>query len=181
MTDAEAIRRSRTDPEAFRLVFERHFDAVWSYLRRRVGRTAADDLASDVFLAAFAARGRFRAEHDSALPWLYGIAANLVARRHRRETARLRAYAASGELPAEEIDVESLLGRLAAVERGRALAAALADLRWDERETLLLSAIAGLTHAEIAAALGISEVSSRQYLFTARKAMRSLLQEAGND
>ncbi|HUK94777.1 MAG TPA: RNA polymerase sigma factor [Gaiellaceae bacterium] len=156
MTDAEAIRRSREDAELFRPVFERHYDPIWRYLRRRLGADLADDLASETFVLAFRARRRYEPRGESALPWLYGIAANLVARHHRSETRRLRAYAALGALPADELDTESLLGRLAAAERGRSLAEALAALRRADRETLLLSAIGGLTHEQVGEALGVA-------------------------
>jgi RNA polymerase sigma-70 factor (ECF subfamily) len=156
MTDAEAIRRSLDNAESFRPVFEHHFDAVWRYLRRRIGVHLADDLAAETFALAFAGRRRFRPLGNSALPWLYGIAANLVARHHRAETRRLRAYASHGALPAEELDTESLLGRLAAADCGRQLADALGALRPADRETLLLSAISDLTHAEVGEALGVA-------------------------
>jgi hypothetical protein len=34
-TDSEALRESRADPQAFVLIFERHFDPVNRFLRRR--------------------------------------------------------------------------------------------------------------------------------------------------
>ncbi|HSD01334.1 MAG TPA: sigma factor [Gaiellales bacterium] len=78
VTDAEAIATSRSDPESFRAVFERHYDAVWRYLRHRLGAGAADELAGDVFVRAFAARSSYRDLTGSALPWLLGIAMNVA-------------------------------------------------------------------------------------------------------
>ena len=168
MSDREILFRAREDADAFRHLFDRHFDAVWNYLRRRVGHDVADELASEVFLTAFRTRHRYQPIGDSALPWLYGIAAKLLARNYRRETRKLRAYARTGVQRSEELDIESVLGRIAAHYRGRAVAAALAELRREDRETLFLSAIVGLTHSEIAEALGVAEGTIGSRLHRAR-------------
>src|SRR5579871_2046862 len=92
--DASAIARSLRDPEEFAVIFERHFDEIHRYLRRRHPQEA-DELAAEVLAAAFDARGRYRAMGDSARPWLYGIASNLLAKRRRGERRALRAHARS--------------------------------------------------------------------------------------
>jgi RNA polymerase sigma-70 factor (ECF subfamily) len=68
---------------------------------------------------------------------------------------------------------------VAPVESGMrgALLAALAKLHATQREVVLLHDLEGWTHAEIAQALDISEVASRQHLFVARRAMRERLRE----
>src|SRR5690348_11576564 len=63
------------------------------YLARRVGGEAADDLAAEVFLAAFSQRHRYDAARECARPWLYGIATNLVGAHRRQEARYLRALA----------------------------------------------------------------------------------------
>jgi len=89
-TDARAIARSLNEPERFEVVFDRHFAAVHRYLKRRVGTELAQELAAETFLQAFKGRRRFAGE--DALPWLYGIAANLLRMNRRAEERRLRAY-----------------------------------------------------------------------------------------
>lgn len=69
MSDVDCLARSLSEPEAFVLIFERHFDAIHTYLQRRVGRDLADDLAAETFACAFERRAGCRAE-DGALPWL---------------------------------------------------------------------------------------------------------------
>jgi RNA polymerase sigma factor (sigma-70 family) len=157
LRDREAIALSRVQPELFRVVFERHYDTVWRYLRIRLGASSADDLASETFMRAFAARARYEPRFDSALPWLFGIAGNLIAADRRREARRLRAYARAGLLEQRESVEDDWIGRLAARSQGRALVVALAELRSEDRETLLLSAIGGLTHPEVAEAMGVAE------------------------
>src|SRR5487761_371655 len=61
-----------------------HHDAVFRYIRARVGSHAeAEDLTSDVFCKAVADLHRYRPLRSSALPWLYTIAAHRVADHYR--------------------------------------------------------------------------------------------------
>jgi DNA-directed RNA polymerase specialized sigma24 family protein len=83
------------------VLFDRHFDTVYRYLERRVGRDGADELPADVFRLAFEQRSRFRPLHESALPWLYGFATRLVLKRWRSEGRHLRALARLDAAPLE--------------------------------------------------------------------------------
>ena len=153
-TDGDAIRRSQSDPEAFVTVFDRHFDAIHRYLHRRVGRDLADELAAETFTQAYRRRSTFEPRFDGALPWLYGIAANLVRRHRRTEVRRLKAYARTGVDGSVELDETSVAERLDAGVLGASLAEALASLPGDERETLSLVVFAELTYDEVGRALG---------------------------
>jgi RNA polymerase sigma-70 factor (ECF subfamily) len=153
--DAAAIQRSEVDPEAFVAVFERHFDAIHRYLHRRVGRDLADELAAETFTHAFRRRKTFEPSFETALPWLYGIAANLVRRHRRTEVRRLRAYARTGVDESVELDETSVVERLDAENLGAPIAAALASLSADERETVSLVVFAELTYDEVGRVLGI--------------------------
>jgi RNA polymerase sigma-70 factor (ECF subfamily) len=64
-TDAELLARSVTEPALFGELYERHGLAVWRYVVRRIGGVAGEDLAADVFVRAFRARGRYRADRDT--------------------------------------------------------------------------------------------------------------------
>ncbi len=157
MNDAEAIRRARREPECFRLVFDRHYDAVWRYLRHRFRPELADELASETFARAFAARARYQPQTDSALPWLLGIATRLIADERRREARRLRAYAHAATDDSGAHEETEIVARLSARADGARIARAIAGLRPEDKETLLLSAIADLSHAEVAEALDVAE------------------------
>ena len=169
MTDREALSRSIREPELFLVLFERHYDAISSYLARRLPYDTAADLASEVFAQAFAGRARFDPEAGEPIAYLYGIASNLLRRHRRTESRMLRAYARAG---AE--------GQAAGPEAGDpAIAAALLELRPQEREVLLLYAWAGLTYEQIAAALGIALGTVRSRLSRGRERVRRrLLAEA---
>ena len=87
LSDADVLSQARVRPELMGVVYERHARSVHRYLSRRVGTCAADDLLGDVFVAAVEARLRVHPHPSgSALPWLYGIAGNLVRSHLRRRT-----------------------------------------------------------------------------------------------
>ena len=176
-TDAEAVVASRDDPRAFALIFDRHFDTIFRYLRRRVGRGCAEELAAETFSQALASRHRFDASHTDARPWLYGIAVNLLRHHYRGEERELRTYARCGvdPLAAEEPSLE----RIDTVATGRAVAAALAELAPVEREALLLYAWAELPYGEIAAALDIPVGTVRSRIHRARTRLIELLAASG--
>jgi RNA polymerase sigma factor (sigma-70 family) len=160
--DGLVIRRSLAEPHAFGAVFERHFDAVYGYARRRVGADLAEEIATDTFVRAFDRRRTFDQRRGDARPWLLGIAANLLRRHWRTERRRLAAYARTG------VSAET---RPDAAERAEVVAA-LDSLSRDERETLFLFAVADLTYEEIADALEIPVGTVRSRLARARARVR---------
>jgi RNA polymerase sigma factor (sigma-70 family) len=166
-TDNEALRASRTDPRAFVAIFERHFDAVNRYLRRRVQADLADDLTAETFVRAFQHRRRYRAERDDARPWLYGIATNLAREHLRREQREFGAFARTLIDPAGEVALPD--------RAGGAIAGALASLNDGERDVLFLYAWAELDYEEIAEALAIPGGTVRSRLHRARGKLRELL------
>ena len=54
--DAALIAQSISAPECFALLFDRHGPAIHSYVARRLGQDAADDITAEVFLIAFQRR-----------------------------------------------------------------------------------------------------------------------------
>lgn len=155
LSDAEAIEASFADPSSFGLIFERHCDAVHRFAVRRVGRDAAGDIVGETFVRSFAIRARFDLTRDTALPWLYGIAANVIFEHYRRSAlaARYSTYTFRRGTGGDPIAVAD--DRLVAVSLRDELISALGALSVEDRETLLLYALEDLSYKEIAAALGI--------------------------
>lgn len=166
-SDSDVIRSSLTEPDAFVTLFERHFDSILGYLARRADSDVGSELASEVFVTAFARRSRYDLARSDATPWLYGIAANLLHRRRRSEARQLRAYARTGVDPAWVADP--------ADRPDPALAAALGALKPADRETLLLLAWADLDYEQIAEALAIPVGTVRSRLNRARRQLREAL------
>jgi RNA polymerase sigma-70 factor (ECF subfamily) len=179
-SDREIILASRGRPERFEAVFDRHATTIYRYLRRRVGATLAEDLAAETFVRAFKARGRVDPRGESALPWLYGIAANVLRMHRRSEERRLRAYAQAADSDAGAPSAADADDRIDAAALRPALAAALADLRPARREVLLLHAWAELSHGEIAFALDISPGTVRSRLHRARAEVAERIALDGN-
>jgi RNA polymerase sigma factor (sigma-70 family) len=174
-SDGELLARLPRQPELMGALYERHARSVFRYLARRAGPAAAEDLASEVFIAALSASSRVIAhESGSALPWLYGIALNVL----RTHLAKARPVPGAAGGPA--MDWDAVDDRLdARAERGR-LRAALSGLSDSDRELLLLVAWEGLTPAEAAAALDISQTAARSRLHRARtRAIRALQGQRG--
>jgi RNA polymerase sigma-70 factor, ECF subfamily len=145
--------------QAFEEVYAAHEPTVRAFVLRRLGETRADDVVSEVFLAAW--RRVDELPRDS-LPWLLNIARGVMSNR-RRADDRWRA----------------LVARLSH-ERGRAGAGqvldvdlgvfeALATLSETDRELVLLVAWEGLTREQIAAVLGIPRGTVAVRLHRARR------------
>ena len=170
-SDAELITSSLSVPDAFRSVFDRHFDAVHRYLARRVGRARADDLASQTFVVAFERRASFRPEALDARPWLLGIATHLLMNERRSERRLLETaarLAQRGDAARVHIDRQPQ-------ELDREVASALAGLDVDQRDVLLLVAWGELSYEEVGEALGIPVGTVRSRLFRARAHVRAEL------
>jgi RNA polymerase sigma-70 factor (ECF subfamily) len=83
---------------AFATLYEQHYGAVHACASRRVGADAADEVAAETFLIAWR---RCDAVPGEALPWLYGVARNVVFRHHEATHRQTRAReAAERERPA---------------------------------------------------------------------------------
>jgi RNA polymerase sigma factor (sigma-70 family) len=162
-TDAQLIRRARDDPDAFAELFRRHAHAVDRFLRVRVPAGVAPELTAETFAQAALSLRRFRDDKDgSALPWLYGIARNLVRTYHEGRRAEQRARARLGmPLHSYEVDFEDAGDRLDAERLAPELGEALHALPAGQRRALEFRVLDDLSYAQVAAALGCSEVAAR--------------------
>jgi len=134
----------------------------------------AEDVVSLTFLEAWRLRRKVHPEGDSLLPWLMGIATNVIrntsraARRHRRAMEKLP--------PRDSVPdfADELVGRLADAEQLTAARIALDRLRPAEREVLTLCVWAGLEQAAVAEAVGVQVGTVRVRLSWARNRLRQL-------
>ena len=174
--DAQVIVESLRRPPAFAAVFERHFAAVHRYAQQRVGIDAAEEIAAETFLQAFDNRHKFDGRLPSARPWLLGIATNLMRHRWRDEQRQLAAYArALDAAPAAAANMGAA-PRVSEVDGD--LAAALAALTRDDRDTLLLYVWADLSYQEIGDALAVPIGTVRSRISRARRLLREHLAPA---
>ena len=164
MTDAELIAASRSDPHAFRELYDRHADDLLAYFYRRVrDAEVAADLLAETFAVAFERRARFRDRGRPGAAWLYGIAAHELSHFYRRRSVELRAARRIG-LAVPSLDDESI-ARIEQLADGRedhaAVAAALERLPAGVRDAVRLRVVGELDYAEIAERLRCSEGAAR--------------------
>jgi RNA polymerase sigma-70 factor (ECF subfamily) len=175
-SDAEIIEASFENQEAFAVIFERHYRDIHRFVVAAVGPSDGPDLAAEVFLRAFATRRRYRLTYPNARPWLWGIASNLIRgyyrSRARRERAHRRVLVSLGSEPDPS---DETLDRVTAEAERPLLASAMMQLRSEYAEVLVLSAVGGLSYAEIAEVLGIAEGTVRSRLNRTRTKLRNLM------
>jgi RNA polymerase sigma-70 factor, ECF subfamily len=179
--DGKQVSGASAALEDFEAVFREHFAPVYRFIARRVGRALAEDLAAEVFATAYRRRDAYRPDRGSPRSWLYGIAANLVRGHWRDEQQLLELDARLARDPLALLTAAQFADaadeRVIAAALAPRIAGALAALNGEQREVLLLHAWAGLSHEEIAAALGIAQGTARSRLSRARTALRALLGE----
>jgi RNA polymerase sigma-70 factor (ECF subfamily) len=159
-TDAQLLLASRSDPAAFRELYDRYAAQILAFHRRRTRDVdAAHDLTAETFAQAWLSRRRFRDRAGgSAGPWLVGIARHVVAQAVRRRRIELAACAKLGML--ERLDEPR-----ATVEPDatwlEGLDEALAELPDGERDALQLRVVDGLGYDDVAAGLGTTPGAAR--------------------
>jgi RNA polymerase sigma-70 factor (ECF subfamily) len=169
-TDAELITRSVEDPEEFAGIFDRHQQAVYAFLRRRVGPDLADEWLGETFAQAFRSRTRYVARHETCRAWLLGIATHLIANHRRAEHRRLAAIRRAAGRARTDVagDADEIVARVTARASSAQLARALRSMDRRDRDVLLLYAWADLSYSEIAEALDIPVGTVRSRLNRAR-------------
>lgn len=176
-SDAVAIKESMSDPAAFAVIFDRHASSLHRFLARRVEPAEADSLLGDVFRIAFERRTSFDTARESARPWLYGIATNLIARHRRSEARRLRAMAslASRRLDGDHDVVGDRAAQVLDAENDwSTLVDAIDVLPNAERHTLMLYVWEDLSYEDIATALDVPVGTVRSRLNRARRRLRDI-------
>jgi RNA polymerase sigma-70 factor (ECF subfamily) len=157
-SDGQLLRTGSAD--AFEEVYDRHAAAVLAWARARVGEHAAD-LTAEVFARAWLSRSRFRHENESALPWLLGIAKNVLReslRKRRVEDAARRRLGMPTVLAPdasfERIDADRSLS-----EPERRI---LASLPEKDRDLLRLRVLEERSYREIAVRLRCTPQAARR-------------------
>src|SRR5262245_12273552 len=171
ITDAELIRAARSDPGAFRELYDRYAARLYRFhLGRSRDVDAAHDLTAETFAQAWLGRTRFRDEADgSAGPWLFAIARNLLSTSVRRGRLEQAACARLGIL--ERLDREP-----ATVPPDESwldgLDEALAELPESQLEALRLRFDDDLPYEELASSLGTTPQAARVRVHRGLSALR---------
>lgn len=180
LTDATLCERARAgDANAFGLLFERHHKAIYNFCFRRLGDwSVAEDTLSLVFLVAW--RRRAKAPPEKILPWLYGIATNVIRNQRRAERRFRKALEHLRESQRELVPDEGA-EMLREDERVmRHLLGLLTRLPQREQDVFVLCTWMGLSYEDAAFALGVPIGTVRSRLARARGHLRELNPEFGH-
>jgi RNA polymerase sigma-70 factor (ECF subfamily) len=175
--DSSLIARAVAgDLLAGRALYDRHVARVYRLAYRMCGdRDLASDLTQDVFVRVFRQLGQFRGE-SAFTTWLHRVAVTTCLNTLRK-VKRFRG---------REVDLDDAHDHSTkAPDRDPVLHAALTTaieaLPESLRIALVMHAIEGYTHVEIASALGIAEGTSKSRVFEARAKLREMLASHGKE
>ena len=166
------------DRSAFGILVERHHRAIVQFAYRFLAtpdRGVAEDLAQDVFLAAWKAAPAFR-RRAGVLTWLLRITTNICI--NYRRDSRLRKAAAldgDGVPPSPGPNTDCPETQAIAHERAGKVRMAIADLPPNQLAATLLRHFQGLSYSEIADVLDTSVSAVESLLFRARRTLHATL------
>lgn len=157
------------DEAAFRELYHRHTPRLYQFVLRIMGgdELEAEDVVQDTWIRATRSLPGFRWESRFGT-WLTGIGLNLCRN-------RLRGSGRWTDLHMESLGSQRPEPREARIDLERAISL----LPPGFRTVLVLHDIEGFKHAEIADRLGVTEGTSKSQLWSARRAMRRLLEPTG--
>jgi RNA polymerase sigma-70 factor (ECF subfamily) len=157
-TEKELVDRCKTagtrrpDSDAFRALFERYKDRVYSIALRYSGDPAvAQDIAQETFLKLFAGIASFRGESNFD-SWLYRLVVNACFDQ-KRKTRRLMPMV-DGFLDLLRAPGGSALDEVLRAEMSAHIRSVVESLPPDQRMVIVLRYTQGLSYEEIAGILG---------------------------
>jgi RNA polymerase sigma-70 factor (ECF subfamily) len=173
--DAVLVAQTRAgDRTAFEKLVRRHYRTAFAVAIAICGsRVDAEDVCQEAMIRSLEKIDSCRTP-DRFGAWLSEIVRNRALNFLEHARVRRTESIDDGEYGQTEITPETTLERR---ELGQSLEAALVRLSPRQREVVLLHDLDGWSHREIAENIGVSEVMSRQLLFTARQTLRGILAE----
>ena len=178
--DRHLVEAAQADPARFEALYRKYLAQVYSFAYYELrDHHEAEDATERTFLAALANLGRFeeRARPDDGegastfRVWLFQIARNAIAQRHRSRRRRPEAPLEAAATVADPFDVEMAVVRQ---DEAGAAARAVAHLAGDRRRALILRFVDEMSTREIAGILGRSEGAVRVLI---HRALRSVARE----
>ena len=174
--DAELLRTSSSDPEAFGRFYDRYEAGVAGYFLKRVATPElAADLTAEVFANALAAAPRYRPKAPTAAAWLFAIARNTLVTSLRRGQVEAKARRLVGFGRVELAD--DSVSRLAAADGDRWVTEMLERLAPAERDAVRARVLEERDYGEIARDLRTSELVVRQRVSRGLARLREEMEE----
>lgn len=186
LTDQEVVALARRGQDrAYRELLRRYERPIFSLLYRMLrDRELAEDLSQETFVKALNALDSYRPEFKFS-SWIFKIANNAAIdhlRRRELDTLSLEGspHAATPEaMEATALQIgdrgETPLDIVAAKELGGEIEAAIARLRPEYRQCILLRHVEGHAYEEIADILDLPLGTVKTYIHRARNELRQML------
>ena len=166
--------------QVFHELYQTHQARVFSIcLRMTKNISEAEDLTQEIFVHLFRAIGTFRGE-SAFTTWLHRLTVNHVLMHFRKRKVRTVRTTEDGEPPAPALAGSHDHKRMNIVDR-ILLSEVIAKLPDGYREALVLHDIEGFEHKEIAEMSGRTEGTSKSQLHKARRALRVLITQLGQE
>jgi RNA polymerase sigma-70 factor, ECF subfamily len=181
-------RASQGDGVAIDQLLQEHLPGLRAYIRLKAGavllaRESSTDLAQSVCRDILENAGRYQYSADGGFRrWLFTTALRKIADRYEFYGAQKRAQAQEQSLGDDEGLLAACRGfytpsrQAAAREDLARLEQAFSRLDDDKREVVLQSRILGMSHAEIAAQMGRTEVAVRKLLSRALAELAEIME-----
>jgi len=162
--------------ERFERLYRSCRDDVYAYVATLLrDRAAAEDVTALAFERAYRRRWSFDRRRGEERAWLFGIARNAALDELRRRARHARLAVDPGD--PEDAEPPADDGEVAL--RRTAVRAALGQLTGREREIVALKFHAGLSNAELARVLGVSESNAGTMLYRTMEKLRRACDVAG--
>jgi RNA polymerase sigma factor (sigma-70 family) len=169
-------RAQAGDAAAFGALYQRHAHAVYRFCYWRTADAGlAEELSAAVFLEAWRRRGGTPLTQPTVLPWLLGVAVNLLRNQRRAARRRKAALDRLPPLPSEPDPADAVAARVDAEQAMRAVRRAVDRLPRREQEVLELCVWAGLDYQQAAQVLGVAPGTVGSRLSRARAHLRRAL------
>jgi RNA polymerase sigma-70 factor (ECF subfamily) len=169
------MRRIRSgDRCALDEIVAEHHARITRLVSRLTGWSAdAEDLVQEVFVAAVRSVRRFRGDSQLST-WLTRIALNVCREHHRKRRVRAALWRGFALLAQAATQPDALDGAQKS-DRADAVVRAVARLKNQYREVIVLHYLEGLTHEQVAVALGTSIGAVQVRLHRARQMLAEWL------
>jgi RNA polymerase sigma-70 factor (ECF subfamily) len=174
MDDETILGRIRAgDRAAFANLVERYQEAVFRLVRNLLPQAECEDVAQEVFLAAFAHLASFDPARGASLrTWLLTIARNACLNAIKKRRPVLTDFSGPDAHP---IDGRSPAEGLERAELFRRLDAALAGLPFEQRSAFVLAELEGMPLEEVGRVEGVPVGTVKSRLGRARERLRAAL------
>lgn len=154
------------DSEVFASIYRRHGERMKSIAYHQLGNVSdAEDAVQETFLKVHRAAASYNGE-AAFTTWLFRILINTCYDMLRKRSRRIR------ETPIDDVVSGSRAGSAVDDVKRLALRKLLSDLPEQRRTVFSLFEIEGLSHAEIAGILDITEGNSKWILFSTKKQLQ---------